>query len=126
MRQEAWASPEIRRGFRLWSSPQSCLLSCRGGTPLPRGWQGQGGRQYFYFFFLLLHDLKLFEGLCDDDACVSPGGWCGWGLVSPGTVGGRGAVPGRGGWARLGAAFQAGDFLSCLRFVCWLQSNSVC
>lgn len=106
MRQEARASPAIRRGSRLRSFLQSCLASRRGfdvlgGTHLFWGWQGQSWRQYFFFFLNLLHDLKLFEGLCDyeDDGCISPGGRCSGELVTPGTASGRGAVPGREGAA---------------------------
>lgn len=63
--------------------------------------RGRVGGSIFFFFFNLLHDLKLFEGLCDyeDDGCIFPGGRCSGELVTPGTASGRGAAPGREGAA---------------------------
>lgn len=84
MRQE---EPSGRGGLTSGPSLWSYLESCRGGFSFP-GAAREAWRQCFIFLYLL-PDLKLLEGLCEDDGgCVSPGAW------SPsGTDGGRGAIP---------------------------------
>lgn len=77
-RQEAPAPPAVRRGSGLWSSPPE-----PSGSLQRRNCQAQA---IFIFSCSLLHDLKLFEGLCDDGGCVSPGFQCSGVLITPRTA----------------------------------------